>query len=803
MQRFTLAKSKSDNPTLELFVEEKLPEQGDNFLFSFGGGEPGLMKKEESQEQTNENREPEPFDFDVAEKENIEIELSDNALTVLERRYLRKDEDGNIIETPEMMFRRVAKAIAAADLQYESEAYIEELEDDFFEMMARLEFLPNSPTLMNAGRKLGQLSACFVLPVEDSMDSIFETVKNTALIHKSGGGTGFSFSRIRPNGDLVQSTKGVSSGPISFMNVFDAATEAIKQGGTRRGANMAILRIDHPDILDFIDAKLDNNRLNNFNISVGVTDDFMEAVKDGRDYDLINPRTEKVVSKLNAREIFNLIVERAWHNGDPGIIFLDRINEKNPTPDVGQIESTNPCGEQPLLPYESCNLGSINLSKMVSDGQIDFDKLKETVHKAVHFLDNVIDVNKYPIPEIDRVTKANRKIGLGIMGFADLLVKLNIPYNSEDALRIADILMDFIDEEALIKSQQMAEERGAFPNFKKSIYYRDKKEPVRNATRTTIAPTGTLSILADCSSGIEPIFALSFIRKVMDNDNLLSVNPLFEDYATLNGFFEESLMTRIAEEGSLSKFDEVPEAAKSVFVTSHDISPEWHVKMQAAFQLHTDNAVSKTVNFANNATIEDVKDVYVLAYENGCKGVTIYRDGSREVQVLNKGQREKTTQNSVAEQAHPMTERPMILNGRTIKMTTGCGSLYVTINESDEGPVELFNTMGKAGGCAASQSEAIGRLVSLGLRSGIKPERIIKNLAGISCHKPYGFGENRNLSCADAIAKAFKMYMNIENLVSEEDELVNKFGACPECGAQMEHESGCVVCRSCGYSECG
>ncbi|MBN1153977.1 vitamin B12-dependent ribonucleotide reductase [candidate division KSB1 bacterium] len=794
MQRFPVERSRSKNPTLELFVEEALPTEGNNFIFSFGEGE---LDKEVIEKVL-------PFSLASVEYDDVEIELSENAMTVLERRYLKRDEQGNIKETPQELFRRVAKAIAYADLQYESEADVIRTEGEFYGMMARLEFLPNSPTLMNAGRKLGQLSACFVLPVEDSMESIFETIKNTALIHKSGGGTGFSFSRIRPNGDLVQSTKGVSSGPISFMNVFDAATEAIKQGGTRRGANMAILRVDHPDILDFIDSKLENDRLNNFNISVSVTDKFMNAVKTGTDYDLINPRTSQPAGKLNAREVFDRIVKRAWHNGDPGIIFIDRINASNPTPDIGEIESTNPCGEQPLLPYESCNLGSINLSMMVCDGQIDFDKLRKTVRNAIHFLDNVIDVNIYPLPEIDRITRGNRKIGLGVMGFADMLIKMNIPYNSEDALKIADIVMDFINEEALIKSQELAQERGAFPNFKKSIYYKQNQKPVRNATRTTIAPTGTLSILANCSSGIEPIFALCFVRKVLDNDELLSVNPLFEEYARCVGFYDEKLMGKIAKEGSLTKFDEVPDGIKKLFVTSHDMTPEWHIKMQAAFQMHTDNAVSKTVNFANHASEDDVRDVYMLAYDHGCKGVTIYRDGSRDLQVLNKGTKEakKESVSAVKYEEPERIERPMVLNGRTIKMTTGCGSLYVTINETEQGPFELFNTIGKAGGCAASQSEAIGRLVSLALRSGIEPERIIKNLSGISCHKPYGFGEGKNLSCADAIAKAFKTYLHVQNIRSDEEEWVNSFGACPDCGGPMEHEGGCVVCRSCGYSEC-
>jgi ribonucleoside-diphosphate reductase alpha chain len=730
--------------------------------------------------------------------------LMPNALKVLEKRYLKKNEEGKVTESPEELFRRIAKTIASADLRYgKSEADVALIEEEFFEMITSLEFLPNSPTLMNAGRKLGQLSACFVLPVEDSMESIFDAVKNTAIIHKSGGGTGFSFSNLRPGGDIVGSTKGVSSGPVSFMTVFDTATEAVKQGGTRRGANMGILRIDHPDILNFITAKDSNSRFNNFNISVAITDSFMQAVKDDREYDLINPRTKKVVKSLRAKEVFNLIVNHAWKNGEPGIVFIDRINASNPTPLVGKIESTNPCGEQPLLPYESCNLGSINLARMVKDGSVDYQKLKKTVSRAVHFLDNVIDVNKYPVEKIAEVTKSNRKIGLGVMGWADMLIQIGLPYNSDRAIELAEEVMGFIQREARNASSALAEKRGVFPNFPGSIY--DGKLNLRNATVTTIAPTGTLSIIAGCSSGVEPLFAVSFVRNVMEGTKLIEVNPYFEKAARERGFWSRDLMERIADKGSLNDFEEIPEDIKAIFVTAHDITPMEHIAMQAAFQKRVDNAVSKTVNFPHDATPKDVEDVYLFAYKLDCKGVTVYRDGSREEQVLSTGKTKKEAE-PVSTKIVPR-KRPETIKGETRGMKTGCGNIYVTVNEDENGQVfELFTHMGKAGGCAASQAEAIGRLVSLALRSNIEPEVIISQLKGITCHEQTWTNGGKITSCSDAIGKALEKYLqkgekgngNGGNGHTE----VMRIGQCPECGGAVEHEGGCAVCHSCGFTKC-
>ena len=1105
--------------------------------------------------------------------------FSANAITVLEKRYLRKDADGVPVETPKEMLARVARAVAEADRLHDPEADVDQTAADFYDLLTRLEFLPNSPTLMNAGRELGQLSACFVLPVEDSMESIFEAVKNTAMIHKSGGGTGFSFSRIRPKNDTVRSTSGVSSGPLSFMRVFDTATEMIKQGGTRRGANMGILRVDHPDIQEFIGVKHDTSILTNFNLSVGLTERFMEAVEANEDYDLINPKDGSVAGRLPAHQVFEAIVEEAWTTGEPGIVFLDRMNRDNPTPAVGAIESTNPCvtgdtfvltasgprqvrellgrptelavdgkchpsteqgffatgqkpvlqlrtregyrlrltadhpvlraaaatrsrierawtpagqlkpgdrivlhnhrtlsgwpgcgrpaegyllgllvgdgtlktdkavisvwrqsdavngdsgptgvdgimeaalecaaqlphradfrgwqavadrdehrlvlasvrdlalemgmrpggksvteaiektssdfhtaflrglfdadgsvqgsqekgvsvrlsqsdlanlervqrmllrlgiastlyrnrrpagtallpdqkggyrqyqtraqhelsisndnlplfaeqigfrdtskaarlqsalasyrrtlnrerflatveeivpdgveevfdvqvpgihafdanglyvhncGEQPLLPYESCNLGSVNLARMTRMGELDWDRLGRTVHRAVHFLDNVVDVNRYPLPQIEQMTRSNRKIGLGVMGWADLLYRLGVPYGSPESEALAEQVMAFVDRTAREASEDLAEERGAFPNFVGSIYDRPGARPIRNATRTTIAPTGTISILAGCSSGVEPLFSLAFVRRVMDNTEMLEVNEVFAEQARTTGFYSEDLMRKIAVGATLHDLPEVPEAAQRVFLTAHDVTPDRHIRMQAAFQKHTDNAVSKTVNFPRSAGRADVALVFQQAHELGCKGVTIYRDGSREGQVLSSPAQQPVPSGAAPAPAHAPAvakrDRPRALHGTTYQMQTGCGPLYVTINEDDTGLFEVFTTMGKAGGCAASQCEAIGRLVSMAWRSGMDPRPVVTQLRGISCHKPAGFGANKVVSCADALARAIQSHLDPDG---EMEKHVALSGACPECGDAVEHEEGCVLCRGCGYSECG
>lgn len=562
-----------------------------------------------------------------------DLKLSVNATAVLQRRYLLKDEDGRITETPKQMFRRVASAMAEIDLLY-GENDVKKTEEEFYQAMSNLEFLPNSPTLMNAGTPINQLSACFVLPVEDSMEGIFDALKHMAMIHKSGGGVGFSFSKLRPKGDIVKSTAGIASGPVSFMQVFDVATDVIKQGGRRRGANMGVLSVYHPDILEFITAKGREGALTNFNLSVAVDDKFMQAVEDGRKYDLINPRNGKPVKKLRARDVFDLIVAAAWNSGDPGIVFLDEVNRGNPTPYVGRIEATNPCGEQPLLPYESCNLGSINLVKMVKNSKIDWDKLKNTVKTAVHFLDNVIDANNFPIPQIEVETKKNRKVGLGVMGFAEMLIMLGIPYDSHKALKIAEEIMSFIKKHARNASVELGKSRGSFLNFKGSVWDKEGYEAMRNATTTTIAPTGTISIIADVTSGIEPLFAVSFVRDVMEGTKLLEVNALFEEIAKKRGFYSRELMMEIARKGSVQDIDRIPEDVRRIFVTALDIEPKWHVKMQAAFQKHVDNAVAKTVNLPSDASLDDVREVFMLAYKLKCKGITVYRYGSKKRQVL-------------------------------------------------------------------------------------------------------------------------------------------------------------------------
>lgn len=657
-----------------------------------------------------------------------QINLSENAIKVLEKRYLKRDTQGNCIEKPADMFRRVADTVAKGDLKYEAtKDDVKKLSDRFYDAITNCQFMPNSPTLMNAGRELGQLAACFVLPIEDSLEGIFETIKNTALIHQSGGGTGFSFSRLRPKNDVVHSTMGISSGPVSFMEVFNAATEAVKQGGTRRGANMGILRVDHPDILEFIDCKADNNKLNNFNISVAITDKFMEAYFNNEDYDLVNPHTKKTTGKLNAKFVFDKIVDSAWRNGEPGIVFIDTMNYDNPTPQIGAIESTNPCGEVPLLPYEACNLGSINLNKMVKENNdgtcsVDWDLLAKTTRTAIRFLDNIITINKYPLPQIAEMVNNNRKIGLGIMGWADMLMKIGISYASEQGTKLASQIIEFIDYESKCESIELSKERGRFANFKGSIYdsehylynkYKDKsagkisdeqwkeldnkikKFGIRNATTTCIAPTGTISMIAGASGGIEPLFGLVFSRLILDNTEMLEINPIFKNYMIKHNLYSEELMKKIAIDGSIAHINNIPENVKKIFVTAHDVTPYWHIKMQAAFQLHTDNAVSKTVNFVESATRDDIKETYILAYKSHLKGITVYRNNSRTFQPMNLKKEEKkseeiikekiknpekTIQTEKNEEYNPSGEVKTIICpecGNKIEMAEGC---YICLN---------------------------------------------------------------------------------------------------------------------------
>ena len=754
------------------------------------------------------------------------MNITPNARTVLERRYLARNDKGEVTETVEDLFHRVARAIAAPDAAYDKKTNLKALEKEFYEMMTSLDFLPNSPTLMNAGRPLGQLSACFVLPVADSMDAIFEAIKQAALIHKSGGGTGFSFSRLRPSGSTVNSTGGVASGPISFMRVFNMATEAVKQGGTRRGANMGILRIDHPDILQFINCKADNADITNFNISVGITEKFMEAAEANAPYALVDPASGEVAGQLNAKEVFDKVVYAAWRNGEPGIIFLDRLNRDNVVPSQGEIESTNPCGEQPLLPYESCNLGSINLTHMLRRDEngcaVDWDKLAVTVKKAVHFLDNVIDANKYPLEQIDFTTKQTRKIGLGVMGWADMLLYLGIPYNSDEAVELAGRLMEFITNTGRSASAELATVRGAFPLFEESIF--KDGVPLRNATVTTIAPTGTLSIIAGVSSGVEPVFSYAYIRTVMDGTNMVEVSPVLRDVLEARGLYNDDLLQHIAEEGTLVHLEELPEDIRRVFVSAHDISPLYHTRMQAAFQEYTDNAVSKTVNFPHDATKEEVAEVYTLAYKLGCKGVTIYRDGSREIQVLNLKKKEEPE--AEAESCpSPIVPRPRpdVTHGLTEKVAIGCGNLYITVNYDENGICEVFTNTGKAGGCP-SQSEATARLVSIALRSGMDVKTLTSQLRGIRCPSTIRQPGMKCTSCPDAIARVIeKVVASAEYQAGlkrpaapavtapitaparpkAEPAVAAHIRECPECGAPVEHEGGCVMCRNCGYSKCG
>lgn len=820
---------------------------------------------------------------------NTPATLSQNARTVLDKRYLVKDKSGKSVETPEDMFWRVATTVAEPERRYgATDKQVEKVARQFYELMTQRRFEPNSPTLMNAGRPLGQLSACFVLPVDDALSNghsgIYDTLRSMALIHQSGGGTGFSFSRLRAKGSMVRSTTGVASGPISFMQLYDASTDAVKQGGTRRGANMGILRVDHPDVMEFITCKEDLTKITNFNISVGITTKYMEALAAGGSYDLIDPISKQVVGQMDAREVWDKMIEGAWRTGEPGVFFIDEANRYNPVPHLGAYEATNPCGEQPLLPYDVCNLGSINVGYYVADGQMDWKAFAKDIHLSTRMLDNIIDANKYPLPEIDALAKRIRRIGLGVMGFADALIRLGITYDSAEGVAFGKRVMEFLDVEGKKESARLAEERGAFPEWERSIWGPDAtcardeagerirpELKLRNCNVTTVAPTGTISIIAGCSSGLEPLFAVAFMRNqagVMMPD----VNEDFVAIATKEGWFSDALMERIAKSGSVIQ-PEVPAKWQQVFATANNISPEWHIRMQAAFQEHCDSAISKTTNFAHTATREDVRAIYELAFQMKCKGVTVYRDGSRDGQVLSTGAtaeaaakrgggaEDAAAKRELAELKGQLAEitadndrlktllfdaeaenlqrrqkraRPDILKSTAIRKETPLGTMFVHITEDDRGqPFEVFINLGKAGGPAMADAEAVGRLISLALRSGISIQQVHRQLRGISSDRAVGLGPNKVLSVPDAIGIALEDWMRSKQGVQEllagapqaaapapapapvvtaggaqmQFDAISGgdafIGTCPDCGSQLEFAEGCVKCHVCGFSECG
>ena len=841
--------------------------------------------------------------------------LSKNARTVLEKRYLVKDNTGKPVETPEAMFWRVATVVAEADRRYgATDAQVEVMAAEFYALMTQRRFEPNSPTLMNAGRPLGQLSACFVLPVEDALSNgsngIYDTLRSMALIHQSGGGTGFGFSRLRSKGSMVRSTTGVASGPVSFMKLYDASTDAVKQGGTRRGANMGILRVDHPDIMEFITCKEDLTQIVNFNISVGVTNSFMEAVKADATYDLYDPSLKRVTGQANAREVWDRMIMGAWRTGEPGVFFIDEANRYNPVPHLGDYEATNPCGEQPLLPYDVCNLGSINVGLYVQDGVMNWEAFRADIRLSTHFLDNIIDVNKYPLPEIDSLSKRIRRIGLGVMGFADMLVRMGIPYDSPEGVEMGRKVMEFLDVEGKKESEQLANDRGPFPEWARSIWGPDETcardahglrvrpmQQLRNCNVTTVAPTGTISIIAGCSSGLEPLFAVAFMRN-QAGAKMPDVNEDFVEIATREGWHSDELMTRIATSGHV-RHAEVPERWQRVFTTANNIAAEWHIRMQAAFQQHCDSAISKTTNFAHTATVDDVRAIYELAFEAKCKGVTVYRDGSRDNQVLSTGATEQATKaregnkgveatgeypavtaetdlivagtrrevgelkGTLAErdaeierlkkalfeaesenlQRRKKRARPDKLRSMSIRKETPLGTMFVHISEDDRGqPFDVFINLGKAGGSAMADAEAMGRLISLALRSGIPMQEVVRQMRGISSDRAVGLGPNKVLSAPDAIGIALEEWWRDRQGVQQElpgvggaqastpqssskpmpvslagpnaggeqaqlfgghDEAQSFMGTCPDCGSGLEFAEGCVKCHVCGFSECG
>ena len=802
--------------------------------------------------------------------------ISANAMKVLEKRYLGKDEKGRVRENPRQMFWRIAENLAQAERRYgATEAQVTQTAREFYSLMSTFKFLPNSPTIMNAGRELQQLSACFVLPVPDDVPGIFEAIKQQAIIHKTGGGTGFAFSRLRPKNDIVGSTGGIASGPVSFMKIFNTATEQIKQGGTRRGANMAILKVDHPDILEFIDMKMDLREMTNFNVSVALTDEFMEAWKKGGKYALRNPKTNEAVKELDAREVMDRIAHNAWVSGEPGLFFIDRANQTNPVPHVAPIEATNPCGEQDLMPYDSCNLGSVVLDNHLTEvapgkHEIDWDRLRESVRMSVRLLDDVIDMNNYPLPQIEEMSKGTRRIGLGIMGFARLLFKLGIPYDSEEGLDMARQVMKFIKDEGVKASEDLAQERGPYGFWDGSVHQKAGLTPRRNSYVTTIAPTGTISMIAETSGGCEPEFSLIWYKNVMDGTHLPYVLEYFGEVAKREGFWYEGLMDDVLKNnGSCRGLKKVPQKWQQVFATAMDVSPEWHVRMQAAFQEHVDAAVSKTINLPKNATEADVKKAYLLAYETGCKGITVYRDGSRQDQVLNLGKSEKlegkaseATQTTLVDPAARSAAgkeiqgaapaglavvkprpRPDVVSGTTQKIETGYGSLYVTINEDQHGLFEVFAQIGRGGGYTASFTEAVARLASLCLRTGIPVDEIIKQLDGIRSPKIAYDHREKVYSVPDGLAKALKRQVSGElhkSIQARLDSVAPASGKpaaappvkvetdseaekdfvtddevsaalivargdnpeCPDCSQMLSLQEGCIKCLGCGYSEC-
>ena len=766
------------------------------------------------------------FDYEDA---NAEPGISDNAKVVLEKRYYLKDGDGKVLEKSWAdVCMRVAKAIAETELLYNPKADVDYWQREYYEVMASLEYVPNSPTIMNAGTGAGTLSACFVIGLEDSMEGIMETAKEAALVQKFGGGTGFALSGIRPKGSPISTTHGRACGPVAVLRHLSSVSTLVTQGGKRDGANMAVMDVHHPDILDFITCKVEEGQIHNFNISVGASDEFMRAVVEGRNYDLSDPKSGALVANINAGEVFDKMIDGAWRNGEPGTIFLDRVNRDNPTLHIGRMTATNPCGEQPLLPYESCNLGSINLANFVSvdtDGRnfVDWERLGHVVRITTRFLDNVIDANRYSVPEIERMTKLTRKTGLGVMGFSDMLVMMRIPYNSEEGVEFGRNIMRFVREEADKISEELAEERGVFPGYEGCSYYHQGR-PMRNACRLTVAPTGTISMIAGCSSGIEPLFSLCYHKhNILEGESLLYIDSNFERIAVEENFYSDELMEYLANGGSIQSREDVPDWVKEIFVTSADISPEYHVRMQAAFQESVDSAISKTINFPNTATKEDVRTAYLLAWELGCKGITVYRAGSREIEVLTSGMEGmgSKAEDSISDVLHVPRDRPSQVHGITDKVRTGHGNMYITINFSDGSPFEVFSNLGKAGGCDSAQLEAISRLISLALRSGIDPDQVVDQLKGITCC-PQWDGGTLVRSAPDAVALALGRHVlpaeseqrSLPDPISVQQGLFLKSQAngnngssrmarCPDCEGWLIHQEGCEMCPSCGYNRCG